>query len=47
MNKKLDSDFREIDCTSEKNNLLNSAFFANITDNQNLVGKTKPMQTLC
>ena len=47
MNKKLDSDFREIDCTSEKNNLLSSAFFANITDNQNLVGKTKPMETLC
>ena len=47
MNKKLDSDFREIDCTSEKNNLLSSAFFANITDNQNLVGKAKPMETLC
>ena len=47
MNKKLDSDFREIDCTSEKKNLVKSACCANITDNRNLVRKTKPMQMLC
>ena len=33
-NKDLDSNFRENDCTSEKNNLLKNACFGNITDNQ-------------
>ena len=31
--KEVDSDFRETDCSSEKNHLLKNACFGNITDN--------------
>ena len=32
--KELDSDFKEMDCTSENDNLLKNACFDNITDNR-------------
>ena len=35
-NQELDSDFQEIDCTSEQNDLLKSACFGNVTDNWKL-----------
>ena len=35
-NKELDIDFKKIDCTSEKDNLLENACFDNITDNRKL-----------
>ena len=31
-NQELDSDFQEIDCTSEQNDLLKNACFGNVTD---------------
>ena len=35
-NKEFDIDFKKIDCTSEKDNLLENACFDNITDNRKL-----------
>ena len=35
-NKELDSDFKKIDCTSEKDNLSKNVCFDNITDNRKL-----------
>ena len=35
-NQELDSDFQEIDCTSEQNDLLKNACFGNITNNRKL-----------
>ena len=35
-NQELDSDFQEIDCTSEQNDLLKSACFDNVIDNRKL-----------
>ena len=37
-NQELDSDFQEIDCSSEQNDLLKSACFGNVTDNRKLRG---------